>query len=455
MFAGPGAPDGRSLADPCVSRRPVHLQRTRDGSIRIDPRDAALAADGRPVEGEHVVPPAALEHGVVLELAGRIVLLLHLTGGAGATTDELGLVGHNDAIDDLRRDILRVAGLDVPVLIRGETGTGKELIARAVHAASRCAAGPFVSVNMAAIPAATAASELFGHARGAFTGAASAHLGYFGEAEGGTLFLDEIGASPREVQPMLLRALESLEIQPLGTAAPRKVQVRIIAATDVDLEQAIAEGSFRAAVYHRLEGYQLMVPPLRARRDDIGRLLVHFVRDELAATGQLDRLAPPPDGEAPWLPPAFVARLARLDWPGNVRQLRNVVRQFTISSLGLPEVRVDAVLERLLDGAEADDAAPAPEAGAPITLSDDDILAALRAAGYQVPAAARALGISRSALYARIRASERIRQARDLGAAEIDEARAACAGDLARMARMLEVSARALALRMKELGLGP
>jgi two-component system nitrogen regulation response regulator GlnG len=466
-FAAPGRGDGRgpghALLDPYVSRRPIGLAPAPRG-YAIEAKGAGLVVEGAAVTGSRVVTRAELERGVVIELADRVALLFHLLGEPRAPTADLGLVGHHESIDELRRDILRVADLDVAVLIRGETGTGKELVARAVHAASTRAKRAFVSVNVAAIPPATAAAELFGHARGAFTGADAARPGYFDHASGGTLFLDEIGATPSEVQPMLLRALESREIQPLGSALPREVDVRLIAATDADLERAIEDGSFRSAVLHRLEGYQLVVPPLRERREDIGRLLVHFLRRELATIGEAARLAPPEGAAAPWLSTSLVARLARHDWPGNVRQLRNVVRQLCISSRGLPRARVDSRLERLLaatavpparddDGPEPADASGEPAPAVDLqTISDDDVRAALRLHDYRIADAAAALGVSRSGLYHRIKERGTIRQAKDLTRAEIDAIRARCGGDLARMARELEVSRRALATRIRELG---
>jgi two-component system nitrogen regulation response regulator GlnG len=392
-----------------------------------------------------------LERGNVIELGDRVVLLLHMSGEPRPPVPSLGMVGANEAMDALRRHILRVADLAVPVLVRGETGSGKELVARAVHEASARRDGPFVSVNVAAIPPATAAAELFGHARGAFTGAQQAHLGYFGQAEGGTLFLDEIGSAPADVQPMLLPALDSLEIQPLGAFGPRKVDVRIVAATDADLEQAIAEGSFRAAVYHRLEGYQLFLPPLRRRRDDLGRLLLHFLRDELTQTGELERLTPPSGADSTWLPVALVAQLARLDWPGNVRQLRNVVRQLVISSRGQAQVLVDEPIQRLLEAARGTLPPRVVEAQ---SLSEEALLEALRAHDYQVGATASALGISRSVLYERVKESGRVRWAKDLSRDELLEAQARCGGDVEAMARQLQVSRRSLGLRLKELGLG-
>jgi two-component system nitrogen regulation response regulator GlnG len=264
------------------------------------------------------------------------------------------------------------------------------------------------------------------------------------------LFLDEIGATPAEVQPLLLRALDSYEIQPLGNVGPRRVDVRLITATDADMEQAIAAGLFRSALLHRLEGYQLAVPPLRERREDFGRLLIHFVRAELGALGELDRLAPRDDAAAPWLPAALVARLARLDWPGNIRQLRNATRQLCIASRGQPTAHADATLERLVAvrPTSAIDSAPEPQ-----SINEEAVRTALRVCDYRIGDAAVALGVSRSWLYNHVRDNPRIRQAKDLSRDEIEKARIRCGGDVASMARDLEVSRRALTIRIRDLEL--
>lgn len=444
------------LGDPHLSRRPVTFTPSGD-DLTLDIGDAPhIALNGAPASGRIVLARADLRGGVVIEMAKSVVLLLHAARRRAPGQEAppaLGLVGENDAIDDLRHNITRVADLDVPVLVRGETGTGKELCAEAIHAAGARASQPFVSVNMAAILPTTAASTLFGHRRGAFTGAVNDHAGYFEQAGAGTLFLDEIGATPADVQPILLRALEAREIQPLGSSTTRRFDARVVAATDADLEAAIADESFRAALLHRLEGFQLPVPPLRERRDDIGRLLVHFLRAELAETGELGRLDPVPHDRAPWLPASLVAELARLDWPGNVRQLRNVARQLVISSRGSPNLRIDAATARMLEAANAapgvpDNDAPRGRAGG---VTDEALIEALRAVDWQPNKAAARLGIARSTMYERMRRSPLIKRARDLTRDEIAGARAACDGDTAAMARHLEVSEHALKLRIGEL----
>ena len=443
-----------ALDDRYVSRSPVTVTRARDG-ITIDAGSARCSANGSVLAGAagaawQAFDRAALTRGVVLELADRVVLLLHLVRERRERSSDAGLIGGSDAIEQVRAEIARVADLTVPVLVRGETGSGKELVARAIHqAGSRDR--PFIAVNIAAIPPSTAASELFGHARGAFTGAAGDHQGLFERADGGTLFLDEIGETPADVQPMLLRVLETGEVTPLGSTKSRKVTVRLIAATEADLDTQVSEHGFRAALLHRLAGYQLVVPPLRDRRDDIGRLLVHFLRQELVATGDLAKLEAQRDAQRLWLPAALVGRLARYAWPGNVRQLRNAARQLAISSRGADEVRADAALEKLLAVSAV---APAPEAARrdPADVTDDELLAALRANKWRAVAAAAQLGLPRSTLYALIDRSKRIRKAKDIPEAELRRIYDSCGGELDAAAAELEVSRRALKLRITELG---
>lgn len=471
LFAAPGREEvGRPLADRKVSRRPITLSATVDGGVRVARADDSPEVE---VEGQRVVAhldigPGRLEAGVVLMLGRRVVFVLHMMGppalGGPAPDDEMGLVGHSEGIQRLRQAIVDVADLDIPVLLRGETGTGKELAARAIHAASDRKARPHTSVNMAAIPTALAASELFGHVKGAFSGADRNYDGYFSRAHTGTLFLDEIGDAPLDVQVMLLRVLETGEIQPLGAAAPRHVDVRLIAATDADLDAAVDAGTFRAPLLHRLAGYEITIPALRERKDDIGRLLVHFLRHELQAMGAAHHLDAS-RGQT-WLPAPLVYELVQHPWPGNVRQLRNVVRQLAISSRNADRVQLDGSVRRLLSqGAGPSSVAPAPPQGAaptsrsgrsgvrPADLSEADLRAALLANGWRLGPTAELLGISRNSLYRLIDASPNFRKPRDIGRAEIEAGLEATGGDLGLLSERLEISKRGLKLRMKELGL--
>ena len=465
-FAPPRTARAVALADPYVSRKPLYLARDGTGGVTLKPAEGSsrVRLDGQDVRQATSVGVDQLSRGAVVQLAGRVVLVLHLAAVKPSETDPLGLVGESAAIARVRDEILRVADLDGPGLLRGESGVGKELVAQAVHASSGRSGGPLVTVNMGAIPPTTAASELFGHVKGAFTGAASARKGMFEQADGGTLFLDEIGETPPEVQVMLLRALENGEIQRVGSDRPHSVDVRLVAATDQDLEAAVEEGRFRAPLFHRLAGFQVAIPPLRERREDIGRLLHSFLLRELAAAGEDTEVLARPLEEDLWLSAGLAERLARFDWPGNVRQLSNVARQIVISSRGQEGASLPPAVDALIFGAR--DKEPAPSAGAsvastegatgervrPEDIGEDLLVDTLRANRWRVGATAKSFGISRTSLYGLMEKCGRVRKARDLTAEDIATARDSSGDVLADAAELLEVSERGLRLRMKELG---
>lgn len=234
------------------------------------------------------------------------------------------IIGKAPAMQEVFRAIGRLANSNATVLINGESGTGKELVALALHRHSQRAGRPFVALNMAAIPRDLLESELFGHERGAFTGAQSRRTGRFEQADGGTLMLDEIGDMPAELQTRLLRVLADGEFYPVGAHTPKKVDVRIIAATHQDLETLVKQGRFREDLFHRLNVIRLQLPPLRERREDIPALLDHF----------LGRAATELAVEAKTLARDAVEYLTKLDWPGNVRQLENLCRWLTVMAPG-------------------------------------------------------------------------------------------------------------------------
>ncbi|WP_437616874.1 sigma 54-interacting transcriptional regulator [Sorangium sp. So ce834] len=488
-FAPPGSVRGAPLEDVYLSRRPLRLLALPGRRIRLEAPGSRMrvAVQGAPLQAVCDLSEGDVEQGVIIELADRVVLLLHMADPSPPEPgDRLGLVGDNDAVERVRWDIRRVANLEIAVLLRGETGTGKELVARAIHEASERRGRPFVAVNMAAIPPSLAAAEMFGAERGAYTGAVQSRPGYFSLAQDGTLFLDEIGEAPPDVQAMLLRALETGEIQAVGAQQPRKARARLIAATDADLEARVAEGAFRAPLLHRLAGYEIALPPLRRRRDDIGRLVVHFLREEIEAAGEARRLGSSAPGEPPWLPAPVVARLARLDWPGNVRQLRNAVRQMVMGSHGSASLEAMPVVERLLerplpepragadrngeaapvrspsDRAQAEPAVRGAEPrgrgkGAgwrkPSDVREEELLDALRRSRWDLKAAAELLGVSRTSLYALVESCPRVRRASQLPHDEIASCYRECDGRIDAMVDRLEVSKRALLRRIRELGL--
>jgi len=236
------------------------------------------------------------------------------------------IVGRTPRMIEIFHLIETVAGTDATVLLLGESGTGKELVARAVHERSSRSSRPFLAVNCAALTETLLESELFGHAKGAFTGAIASRRGVFEEAHGGTLFLDEIGDVPPTTQVRLLRALQEGEIKPVGSSESRKVDVRVVAATNIDLGRAVAEGSFREDLFYRLNVITVELPPLRERREDIPLLAMHF----------LSRLAARRGIDPPALSPVVVERLSEHPWPGNVRELENAVERALVLSRGGP-----------------------------------------------------------------------------------------------------------------------
>ena len=474
-FVAPGESRGRPLEDPYVSRTPVHFgpgETEEAVRLSVGQSTTAVVADGEPVTGERQFRAADLRRGVVLLWANRVVLLLHsLAPRPRREPPRFGLVGDSEGLLRVRQEIERVADLDVPVLLRGETGTGKELIAQALHRASLRRNQTYLSVNMGAIPSNLAAAELFGAKKGSYTGADKNRAGYFKRADRGTLFLDEVGDAPPDVQVLLLRVLDSGEIQPVGSLEKQRVDVRVLAATDADLEVAIDEGQFKAPLLHRLAGYAILVPPLRERRDDVGHLLVHFLREELERIGEGHRLEQSDPTESPWLPASIVARLARYPWPGNVRELRNLMRQLVIQSRGADSIRVGPQVEQVLRRAEAmpdaspqaeEDTAEQPAAPAqpkrpsyrpPSEVDEDELVAALADNRYLVKPTAQQLGVSRSSLYSLMDKSSRVRKASELTREEIEASLERTGGDLEALVDELQVSGNGLQMRMKELGI--
>jgi two-component system nitrogen regulation response regulator NtrX len=321
--------------------------------------------------------------------------LVDALGGAG------GLVGQSPAIARVHETIALVAPTDARVLVTGESGTGKELVARAIHLASPRAEEPFVAVNCSAIPRDLVESELFGHQKGAFTGATTTRRGAFEQASGGTLFLDEVGDMPLAAQPKLLRALEEGRIQRVGAESTLPVDVRVIAATHRDLAGAARRGEFREDLYHRLDVVELALPPLRERGGDVVLLARHF----------LARFAERHGRAVPELTPDACDALERLPFPGNVRELRNLMERITILTRTSP-VSADTI--RALGGASA--APGGDEPWEPPALADGEHALRdtmrrverelVRRAVDEAPSmieAARRLGLERSHLYKKMR----------------------------------------------------
>jgi formate hydrogenlyase transcriptional activator len=247
-----------------------------------------------------------------------------------------GMIGLSQELRDVWHSVQMVARTDSTVLIQGETGTGKELLSKAIHEESLRGRGPFVKVNCAAMPAGLLESELFGHERGAFTGALNQTTGRFQHAHTGTLFLDEIGDLPLELQPKLLRALQEKEFERLGSSRTVRVDVRVVAASNQDLLQMVEERRFRADLFYRLNVFPIMLPPLRDRRADIPVLVRHFV----------GKFADRMDKDISHIPEEIIQVLCDHDWPGNIRELQNLIERAVIMSSG-PELRMPPCQPRL------------------------------------------------------------------------------------------------------------
>jgi formate hydrogenlyase transcriptional activator len=298
------------------------------------------------------------------------------------------LLGSSPKFIAVLEDVRTVAAVDCAVLIQGETGTGKEVIARAIHDASERRQHRFVAINCAAIPASLLESELFGHERGAFTGAMTPRVGRFQAADGGTLFLDEIGELPIELQPKLLRAIQEREFERLGSSHTTRVDVRIIAATNRNLEQMLAERRFRMDLYYRLNVFPITLPPLRERTDDIPLLIQHFLHTSAGRQGK----------SIEHVPDHVITTLTRYSWPGNIRELQNFIERSVILTSGA-ELRAP-IAELTKKGI--------PIPGAP-TLADSDrdcIISTLRETDWVIGGpngAAARLGLARTTLLGKMR----------------------------------------------------
>ena len=303
------------------------------------------------------------------------------------------MVWSGETMRRVMAQIERVAASESRVCIYGETGTGKELVARTLHEKSHRANGPFVTLNCAAVPAELIESELFGHEKGSFTGAAQRHNGKFEQAHRGTLFLDEIGDMPVAMQAKLLRVLEEGEIERIGSDKPTRVDVRVVVATHRNLEQLVESGGFRRDLYHRVVVFPLTLPPLRARCEDLPALVEHFARQVSTQNG--------------WKPVPFSADaiegLKQYAWPGNIRELRNVVERLLL--LAGSEVNAEDVRSALpaVHGAGAQrtsiDAGTGPLAQRVLAFEREAVLAELERHGRHITQTAKALGLERSHLY--------------------------------------------------------
>lgn len=393
---------GWPLGDPHISRTPTLIKQLGPTEFEFSPPNSAMhvSLNGRALRETTVVSLAELGREIVISIADSVILVLHMAPlERPAMEKRHDIVGISAPIQALLDLVGNASASDVPVLIRGETGVGKELVAQALHRLSPRRDQRLVAVNMATLPEELAAAELFGVAKGAFTGAATDRPGLFEQARGSTLFMDEIGNTPATVQPMLLRTLETQEIRRVGDSRTRLSDARIIAATDRNLE----DDDFSEPLLRRLEGTVITVPPLRDRRVDIGLLVRHFLE---TATG-----SEVIDDDAS-LPADWMVRLVLHAWPGNVRELKNLVQQITLGQI--PRLFTEATPAHTPE-TTASKQTYRPQS----SVSEQEMLTALDATGWRIKEAANQLQVSRTALYDLMHRSSHVREIDDIPDQEI------------------------------------
>lgn len=387
------APDGEVVAAVChhaaTDKSTTECEiRTKDGGVVPVVRRAMAVRDDSQRHLGAIV--ALVDVSVIKRARSEIRRLEHEIGRAGRFGE---MVGASAKMQALYEAVEMVAETDASVVIEGETGTGKELVARTLHARSRRREGVFLAVNCGALPETLLDAELFGHVKGAFTGAAADRAGRFEEASGGTLFLDEVAELAPASQVKLLRAVQEGEITRLGESRPRRVDVRIVAATNRDLADLAARGEFREDLFYRLRVVPLRVPPLRERREDIPDLVAHFVA----------RLNDKYGRQVRGFSPEAMDRLTRFDWPGNVRQLEHAVEHaFAVTPASEAALPLKSLPPEVADirGPASAPAARRPAAPADERAAVEDALA--RAGGNKAQAA-RLLGITRAGLYKKLK----------------------------------------------------
>ncbi len=515
---------GRTLKDPCVSRNQLQLRwmaglgcfeisvpsraRRPVCTLRGEPDDSGLVQPVMErISGKRLVYP-----GEIITVGDRAIFMLTYRPFVG-NLDRMGMIGEELCMWHVRWNIRTSARFRRPVLIYGETGTGKELAARALHACSERGTRPMQVVNCAALPENLVESILFGHNKGAFTGAEGDRPGHFRAADRSSIFLDEIGELPMGTQQRLLRTLQENTVTPVGSVQEIEVDARCIAATNRDLAQEVNAGRFRADLYYRIAAHRLSMPPLRERRGDIPRLFVHFLREQRNEYQELSRLWRPVDAFQPPIPMSFFAELLVDPWLGNVRQLQNVVESTAQVNLRkgrfvLPTWRMSAVqpsgpvpivpnnptvepepaafqtedtfdgpydmvlqrivehlnvsrstLRRLLSPKEVSMLHHKTQAGAledavqhGVELVSNNLAQILERHGYNQTHVANELELSRTTLI-RVMRILGFTRARDLSAQDIQAALMVSQGDHNQAARALRVSARGLRLRRSELNI--
>lgn len=475
LFRHPGV-NGLPLGHGSVSRDPIRLIRDDDNNLRLELPNSRMVIElnGQVIQEAQTLNAEQIEAGQILSLGRTVLLCLHWMRCLPKQNPIPNLLGVGSAAIIARDQIKQVASTDLPVLLLGETGTGKEIAARAIHALSLRNEAPLVTVNMAALNESLAAADLFGAAKGAYTGAQAVCKGLFAEAEQATLFLDEIGNTPASVQPMLLRVLEGGDYRPLGAHKDQHSSARIIAATDQNLE---AE-NFNQALLRRLESFVIHLPPLRQRREDIGVLIKHL----LSTNALFDNAQRP-------FPTTLVNEMACYDWPGNVRQLSHVMKRAMLA-LQMGDTPTPALSnliniapERISQSSQLKNypsstqlamptsVAPAnananatanhqaqalPKAAQtyqkPAALNEASILRAMENNAWYIQAAAQELGISRPSMYKLLAAHSQIRRVEKIPVEEIQQALSTSANNVEQCAALLKTPTEALRRYLRGMG---
>ncbi len=441
LFYDDAGNEGKPLLDRHISRSPLLIRRITETEYEIVPPTSKMvvSVNGRVVSDSVTVSLKDMGREIIISLSDKVVLaIFECPSQRELSSKNHGLLGISPQIQDVWKVIEQAGPTDLPVLIKGATGTGKELIAQALHALSRRSGHVMLNVNMATISRELAAADLFGTARGAFTGAVQDKTGLFEQASKGTLFLDEIGDTPRIVQPMLLRALETGEIRRVGETRVKKTTPRIVAATD----RALTADNFSQPLLRRLESIIVTALNLREHRVDIGILIKHFMGGNNTVQTRPAQAS---------FSGSSVARLALHDWPGNVRELRNIVQQVSIGQT--PEVllnhHIDSHSRTLSQGAQA--FRKRPQYRPPTSVSEDEMLKALDRNQWCIKHAASMLNVSRTALYSLMEKSKRVRRSEELSELEIKQVMARKPNDIDFWAKELRVPRDALKRRVKRL----